>query len=190
MYRLRFLLVGTYVASLLLILVTGAAAEVPVLVDTVGISRNVNDVSMASDHSVWAVGDSGTIWRKTGSSPRVSEWERVSVAGIAQEEWDFSGVFSMDSRLCWVVGEKNCEPDIGLGIVLKTTNGGRTWVYSVPTPPEREPVPFNSVHFANPRDGWIVAGDRYILKTEDGGCRWEWSWMKGDELDRLRQFER
>ena len=152
-----------------------------VLVCTVSLSsshtnRNLNCVYRVDKALTWAVGDSGIILRRGGSPA----WQPVDVAGIVQEHWDFHGVFFLNSNIGWVVGERNRDPNIHLGIVLKTTNGGQTWFISWPSPPPGvRAIPFSDIHFANQRHGWISAGEKYMLRTTDGGYTWVWMLAEG-----------
>lgn len=139
-------------------------------------SKNLNCVYRIDNALTWAVGDSGIILRRSGSPA----WQPVDVAGIVQENWNFHGVFFIDADHGWVVGEKNGNPKIHLGIVLKTTNGGQTWFISWPSPPPGVgAIPFYDVHFANQRHGWISAGEGYMLRTNDGGYTWVWMLTEG-----------
>ena len=134
-------------------------------------NENLNCVYRVEKALTWAVGDSGLILRRSGSPA----WQPVDVAGIVQEDWDFHGVFFLNSNIGWVVGENNRDPNNHLGIVLKTTNGGQTWLISWPSPPPGVgAIPFYDVHFANQRHGWISAGEGYKLRTNDGGDTWVW----------------
>ena len=59
----------------------------------------------------------------------------------------------------WVVGENST--------ILKTTNGGRSWVdQSQPT------GGYSSVDFINSSTGWVVGHAGFIIKTTNGGTTW------------------
>lgn len=53
--------------------------------------------------------------------------------------------------------------------VRKTTNGGVNWFAPWGTNAQ---VSFNSVHFSDVNNGWIVGADGLILKTSNGGNTW------------------
>ncbi len=58
---------------------------------------------------------------------------------------------------------------VGLGWVLRTEDGGRTW--------QRQPPRgdfFCSVHFPTARVGYICGQGGALLRTEDGGRTWDW----------------
>jgi len=70
------------------------------------------------------------------------------------------GVHYVDKELCWAVGAD--------GLVLKTTDGGKSWE-------RREKVTnlsLNDIFFFNDK-GWIVGQDGLILVTDDGGISWD-----------------
>jgi photosystem II stability/assembly factor-like uncharacterized protein len=125
----------------------------------------------------WAVGDSGTVLRGHGNTEDVGDWEQVAVGGIEQEEWDFHGVFCADSDHVWIVGNRNCAPQTGLGIILRTADGGRDWVCIFPSPPggKTSAIELLGIRFENRQCGWIRTGDEYLLVTIDGGYTWIWS---------------
>ncbi len=86
---------------------------------------------------------------------------------------DLKAVFFIDSLYGWAAGGENNS-----GIVLRTTNGGTTWVTAYT---DTKSV-FYSIWFINRQTGWVVGGrDNYtvidtscqkILKTTDGGLSW------------------
>ncbi len=72
---------------------------------------------------------------------------------------DLNTVYFLDSKRGWVGGDG--------GVVLRTTDGGRTWArQNVPT---RQAV--NDVYFRNEEDGYLLAATEIYL-TEDGGETW------------------
>lgn len=54
----------------------------------------------------------------------------------------------------------------GHGIILKTTDGGTSWVFT------EMPYNFNEIHFTNPSTGYVVA-DLHVFKTINGGETWD-----------------
>ena len=62
---------------------------------------------------------------------------------------------------------------VGLGTILRTSNGGTTWVYQ--QPPTDQPL--HGVMFADAHNGFIAAGQEEnvgtILHSPDGGATWE-----------------
>lgn len=98
-----------------------------------------------------------------------------------------------NAQTCWAVGDKvKLKTKVGksvsptaLGVILKTTNGGATWVSLADRPSNlvssstkftslREVVAtdFNDVFFANAWQGWVVGDLGTILATADGGTTW------------------
>jgi photosystem II stability/assembly factor-like uncharacterized protein len=80
------------------------------------------------------------------------------------------GISFTDSLTGWAVGLPHWNQAAGsfIGTVLKTGNGGRTWL-------EQNPgvsVALRKVKFINALTGWAVGGSGVILKTADGGSSW------------------
>src|SRR5215471_5618528 len=63
-----------------------------------------------------------------------------------------------------------------VGVVLRTTDGGKNWVETTIDKPGTLITSLNSVHFTNPNAGWVVGkdsgNDGILLKTTDGGSSW------------------
>ena len=75
---------------------------------------------------------------------------------------DLNAVYFADSKRGWVAGDG--------GLVLRTTDGGRTW-----TPQRVESKDsINDIYFRDKEDGYLLTGDR-IFSTEDGGATWRLS---------------
>jgi photosystem II stability/assembly factor-like uncharacterized protein len=72
-------------------------------------------------------------------------------------------VFFTDNENGWAVGEG--------GTIVRTYNGGLSWVTNIANPPGA----LKGIFFQNVLRGWAVGGYRgkgIILKTEDGGSTW------------------
>jgi photosystem II stability/assembly factor-like uncharacterized protein len=139
-------------------------------------NENLNDVSAVSNWVAWAVGDNGTVLKRT----QAGQWQSVTISVITQSDWDFQGVFFYNASLGFIVGEKNAPPEIHKGIILRTENGGGQWDKQEPDPPHAAtpPTPFYDVYFTDGNSGWISAGNGYVLRTLDGGDFWEWNSVK------------
>lgn len=75
------------------------------------------------------------------------------------------GVSFYDSNHGWAVGSGSA----GAGALLRTADGGASWVES--TPPDAKSNPLQAIHFNNTTDGWAV-GLNIVLGTTDGGTTW------------------
>jgi photosystem II stability/assembly factor-like uncharacterized protein len=77
-------------------------------------------------------------------------------------------VHFVDANTGWAVGDS--------GTILRTTNGGMTWVAIT----SGTLLSLNDIHFTNPDMGWIVGGSQtyygpdtaIIIHTSDGGVSW------------------
>ncbi len=93
----------------------------------------------------------------TGYSYSQQGWNNVVQTATSQ---DLNEVKLLNGMTGWACG--------GTGTVIKTTNGGASWVI-VPT---GSTAYFNAVQFINPLTGWIAADVNNFKKTTDGGTTW------------------
>lgn len=77
-----------------------------------------------------------------------------------------NAVFFLNDNVGWAVGE----------LVLKTTNGGKTWIDITDQLPAYYPlssIPAEDVFFVNEQHGWIVKDGGEIFHTTDSGQSWQ-----------------
>ncbi|MDX2213658.1 MAG: DUF6519 domain-containing protein [Oculatellaceae cyanobacterium bins.114] len=81
----------------------------------------------------------------------------------------------VDNQRGWVI--TTYSTGIGFegddGIILKTTDGGQTWIKQNP----RIKAAFRDIHFINSTEGWVIAavkdqGKSLVLRTVDAGEHW------------------
>lgn len=91
-------------------------------------------------------------------------------AELLAEEATLHDIQFVDEEYGWAVGDR--------GVVLRTVNGGRTWVRQ-PTPVE---CPLYSISFVDKEQGWAVGGEMtpythksigIVLHTKNGGRSWK-----------------
>lgn len=103
--------------------------------------------------------DGGATWRKHELS-----WDRL-IPLITKDsgmlEPNLNAVYFVNPETGWIVGE--------FGLVLKTSDGGRTW--SSQTYGSDRPQLF-AVMFRDQLTGWSVGQQGTLLKTTDGGRKW------------------
>lgn len=85
------------------------------------------------------------------------QWLPLDTGGISNY---FINCYFISADIGWVVG-------VGPAI-LKTTNGGNTWIYQQTTANEN-PL---SVYFLDEMNGWVSGFNGSIYKTDDGGDSW------------------
>lgn len=122
--------------------------------------------------------DENTFWF-TGWEHPVSEYPerfyifRTTDAGInwslltSGMRQNLSSVFFADRNNGWAVGN-NRDP-LGEGILVKTTDGGETWMEPIPTGIKKS---FSCVFFVDENTGWVVGNHGTIIKSTDGGWGW------------------
>jgi len=80
----------------------------------------------------------------------------------------------------WICAKGYCQSASGVGGVLRTTDGGKTWKATAIGSPNGQPVITSSIDFINPDDGWLMAGHGGaagseavdVYRTTDGGATW------------------
>jgi len=84
---------------------------------------------------------------------------------------NFRSICFVDQNIGWAVGVRD---SIGVNdsikiIIIKTTDGGETWVHQNPGTTNR----LYSIYFADQNIGWAVGLGGIILHTKNGGIDWE-----------------
>ncbi|HKY05593.1 MAG TPA: YCF48-related protein, partial [Blastocatellia bacterium] len=63
-----------------------------------------------------------------------------------------------------------------IGVIVRTTDGGKSWDEKPIEQPGMEIQTLNSIHFVDPQNGWAVGLDSndqgLVLRTTDGGQNW------------------
>ena len=119
-------------------------------------------IFMTEGGNGWAVGDGGSIFISNDDG---KSWIRqFSGSGCCNAD-DINSIFFIDENTGWAAGKRNNWIN-GNGLLLKTTNSGKSWI----TQFTDEGETLKSVYFINNQTGWAV-GDN-ILFTIDGGQTW------------------
>lgn len=130
--------------------------------------NKLNTIGFAQDNFTgWAFGDStiglnfkfGTIYKTINQG---YSWNQQNMGSDSIQIMDCH-VFS-DQEVIGVGKFKTT----GDGAIIKTTNGGITWVRDTTSIPDR----IFDVEFENSNNGWIVGRNGYIGKSNDGGNNW------------------
>jgi photosystem II stability/assembly factor-like uncharacterized protein len=119
-------------------------------------------------HAVYAVGWYGQVVKKDEDAGAFFE-----VMNKKPNHWMMDMDF-INENTGWVAGGESMD-DSGTkeGVILHTTDGGKTWVNQ-----QTKPYFFNSIDFVNENEGWVVGGsgvsqdEGVILHTMTGGTTW------------------
>ena len=113
-----------------------------------------------NDQTASVSGDNGTMFRTANGG---ATWTRLAPAA----ELFLWQNFFVDSQVGWVAG----SPSTGGGptVILKTTDGGVTWVPQATFPDKFYP---HGMYFHDVSTGRITTGGGYFLWTSDGGANW------------------
>jgi photosystem II stability/assembly factor-like uncharacterized protein len=99
------------------------------LVISVGASNHLDDICAAGPDDVWGVMNTsgqGVIWRVHVAPDGKPAATNVSPKGLAHVT---EGISCLDTRVAWVAALQEApDPTKPLGIILHTTDGGKTWV--------------------------------------------------------------
>jgi photosystem II stability/assembly factor-like uncharacterized protein len=140
----------------------------------------MNAVYFANANKGWAVGDNGLLLRTVdGGKNWIDTFSISNYLDVYLKHEPFSKVFFVDENIGWAVGGGDSE----YGMVIKTTDGGKTWatVY-------KESVRmkgYRSCFFIDQNRGWVGLGSvPVIARTSDGGQTWDTIQLeKGDFYD-------
>jgi len=83
-----------------------------------------------------------------------------------------TSLYFFDEKEGWASGEawsNRKESDTGKAVLMRTTDGGKTWGSTFTT--GDEPF-FDRIRFLDQRDGWLFARDR-VYRTDDSGKNWQ-----------------
>lgn len=102
-------------------------------------------------------------------------------AGTNLAAFSYSSISVVSPSVVFVAGDmpdpKNRDERIA--VILRTTDGGKTWTEQTIEQPNIRIPTLNSISFANPSTGWAVGADSarlpIMLKTKDGGSTWAFS---------------
>ncbi len=122
------------------------------IVKTSGTKENLTDVKFINDQLGWVCGNNGLILHTTDSG---NTWEKQ----ITPTTKNLNKIFFINSSIGWAIGDS--------GTVLKTTNGGISWELKN----SGTTYDFRYLQFLTESLGW-AGGNKFILKTTDGGNTW------------------
>jgi len=102
----------------------------------------------------------------------------LSYSGYNLGVFYYNGISVVSPDVVFVCGDMP-NPKGGeerIGVILRTTNGGKNWIETPIEKPGMLITKLNSLHFINSDLGWVVGADSgndgIVLKTTDGGSSW------------------
>jgi photosystem II stability/assembly factor-like uncharacterized protein len=133
-------------------------------------ASNLYSVFFVDNYIGWASGSNGVILHTTDGGNTWIEQEHSFTNG----GYIFSGLYFLDANNGWAVGGKPISfPSSAKRVILKTTDGGDTWVTNLF---ETSTMPLKKVYFTDANNGWVVGEyDQYsghVLHTSNGGSTW------------------
>jgi photosystem II stability/assembly factor-like uncharacterized protein len=125
-------------------------------------SSHYYDLHFVDPLEGWAVGSSGKIAHTEDGG---ESWA-LQPSGTT---YNFYGVHFLNASTGWAVGGREADFSPARRFVLRTTDGGDTWVTQLF---ESYKNPFKDVHFADANHGWAVGEFAEVVHTADGGATW------------------
>lgn len=108
-----------------------------------------------------------------GPSPAAYDWQLTATGSTAS----FRGLAPVSRDVAWVSGS--------VGTVLRTTDGGQTWLDVSPEGLGTETLQFRDIEATSDRDAVILSigpgEDSRILVTDDGGASWTETFRNAEE---------
>jgi photosystem II stability/assembly factor-like uncharacterized protein len=95
---------------------------------------------------------------------------QAAVAQLSGWQWQTPWPQGNDLNAVWAFDSNNAVAVGDLGTIIRTTDGGNSWLTSFQTAGAEED--FTSLYFIDSLQGWCV-GWRSLLKTTNGGITWE-----------------
>ena len=115
----------------------------------------------------------------------IAQWRSpysMETTGVNLAVYAYSSISVVSPEVVFVAGEMPNPKDRGrrIGVVINTTNGGQTWSETIIDQMPDKDTALNSIHFVNPRVGWMVGAtsvndnrpEGILLKTTDAGVSW------------------
>jgi photosystem II stability/assembly factor-like uncharacterized protein len=138
-----------------------AAQPIPVLrvqpAERVAGSRNTMILAAArAGRRIVGVGDRGVVLLSDDDGKTYRQAASVPVSSTLTSVW------FVDAHTGWAVGH--------LGAIIKSTDGGETWVAQRSETQKDQPL--FSVYFKNANEGWAVGLWSLMLHTTDSGATW------------------
>ncbi len=138
-----------------------------------GTEQSITSIAFVNEKVGWAViGREGTIIHTEDGGMTWTKQTQINAV--------IKSINIINEKEGWAVGglsERTEKDTIVKGVVLHTTDGGRTW--------KTENTGINhamvSVHFINSQTGWILGEDK-IYRTKNGGKTWEKSNLPQDDF--------
>ncbi|MDN3675790.1 T9SS type A sorting domain-containing protein [Flavobacterium paronense] len=112
----------------------------------------LNAMQFSDLNNGWVVGSKGKIFKTTNGG---TNWTAVTNTGITSS-YDSKTLYFMNSSTGWIGSKLNGSP--GNAIVLKTTDGGASWITQ--NTPALNPF---SISFWDENNGWLTSDDNKIV---------------------------
>ncbi|HSK63212.1 MAG TPA: YCF48-related protein [Pyrinomonadaceae bacterium] len=133
-------------------------------VQTSGVTARLRGISAVNERVAWASGASSTVLRTTDGG---ATWKKLTVIG---DTLDFRDIDAVDAQTAYALSIGNGPASR----IYKTTDAGATWTMQFKSDDQK--VFLDAMSFWDANNGIVfgdsVAGQLYILLTDNGGRTW------------------
>ncbi len=109
----------------------------------------------------WATASAGNIYKTEDGG---QTWQESYISDQTMQV--YNKIYFADDQTGWAAGF--AEEQFRTGIILKTTDGGATWIEH-----ETENHVLSSIHFADSDYGWSVGKEGILHHSSNGGDSWQ-----------------
>lgn len=149
---------------------------------------SINDITFTDAQHGWVAGvpaaiyyttDGGRTW-DSGKTGLESAQGPADAKGKPQKPYSFTSISFVDANYGWAVAQGEAQ-----SLVLKTTDGGKTWVPLWVNQQEK----LRAVYFQTQSKGWVATEEgNYVYRTDDEGRSWQSEPMKFEQKEPLYRF--
>ncbi len=152
-------------------------------------SRGISEIHVVDANTVWALAFDGApittahpaalnIQEFTLTTDGGSNWT-AGIVDVGDTTFEINNISPVSATTAWVCAINNTtdDPNLGTGVIYKTSNGGVSWEQQNATGFQTAGESFlNGVHFFNANNGIAygdpVGGEFEVYRTTDGGNTW------------------
>lgn len=121
-------------------------------------NRGINAGALRNASLGWISGANNQIFKTTDGG---NSWVSQAPSNVSADYYDIQ---VLNDQTLWVAGYNDSDE----GVVIKSTDGGQTWMNVQSIANEA----INSIFFIDDQKGWAVGNGGVIRKTSDGGQSW------------------
>lgn len=128
--------------------------------------KNDSDPEPILEKKVWAVGNADNTNHALiyFSADGGYTWLRQGIDSEALVGINLNDVWAVDEKIIWAVAREN--------IIVRTIDGGNSWV-RIPPPSQDPNIELSSISLVDSNNIWISGGPGVVYNSTDGGDSWD-----------------